>query len=243
MTFPDFANMDFNPSQCDCNCVNTDKSAWLKKAEATTKLDVVKSMENIDINPLYTKADLSDLIHPSFTAGITPNLCVNRFTIMKKICVLIVLMMCAGVNLNADELLRGNNKSWCFKDSLGNITAEYDEIRKLDGSSYWSFPTFIDRGLAKAFIEKKCGIIDSTGKIIIPILYDFIMEAYNNSFWIVEKDGKCGYLDEEGNELFGGLIYEFAGAFGPYGKGIAKVKKDGKEYCIDENGNIVDSCP
>ena len=74
MTFPDFANMDFNPSQCDCNCVNTDKSAWLKKAEATTKLDVVKSMENIDINPLYTKADLSDLIHPSFTAGITPNL-------------------------------------------------------------------------------------------------------------------------------------------------------------------------
>jgi methylmalonyl-CoA mutase len=31
-------------------------------------------MENIDINPLYTKADLEGLIHPDFTAGITPNL-------------------------------------------------------------------------------------------------------------------------------------------------------------------------
>ena len=75
MNFPNFAEMDFNPSQCDTSkCINTDKNAWQQRANAITKLDVVKSMENIDINPLYTKADLSDLIHPSFTAGITPNL-------------------------------------------------------------------------------------------------------------------------------------------------------------------------
>ena len=75
MAYPDFANMDFNPSQCDTSkCISTDRNAWQQRAEAITKLDVVKSMENIDIHPLYTKEDIADLIHPSFTAGITPNL-------------------------------------------------------------------------------------------------------------------------------------------------------------------------
>ncbi|MBQ6269309.1 MAG: methylmalonyl-CoA mutase [Bacteroidetes bacterium] len=74
MNFPNFAEMDFNPSQCQCNCVNTDKDAWRKKAEQMAKLDVVKSMENIDIDPLYTKSDIADYIHPYFTAGIAPNL-------------------------------------------------------------------------------------------------------------------------------------------------------------------------
>jgi methylmalonyl-CoA mutase len=74
MAFPNFANMDFNPSQCDCKCVCTDKDAWQQKAQAITKLDIVKSMENIDIHPLYTKTDLAGLIHPAFTAGIAPNL-------------------------------------------------------------------------------------------------------------------------------------------------------------------------
>jgi methylmalonyl-CoA mutase len=74
MTFPNFATMDFNPSQCDCNCVNTDKNVWQKTAESQTKLDIVKSMEGIDIAPLYTKSDLDGLVHPSFTAGISPNL-------------------------------------------------------------------------------------------------------------------------------------------------------------------------
>jgi len=60
MAFPDFANMDFNPADCKCDCINTDETAWLKKAEAATKLDVVKSMENIDIQPLYTKKDVEN---------------------------------------------------------------------------------------------------------------------------------------------------------------------------------------
>jgi methylmalonyl-CoA mutase len=72
MAFPDFANMDFNPAGCSCNCVSTDKVAWEKQAQANAKLDVVKSMENIDINPLYTKADVEKLVHPSFTAGLSP---------------------------------------------------------------------------------------------------------------------------------------------------------------------------
>ena len=74
MAFPDFANMDFNPANCKCDCINTDKNAWLNKAQATTKLDVVKSMEHIDIQPLYTKKDVENLLHPNFTAGISPNL-------------------------------------------------------------------------------------------------------------------------------------------------------------------------
>jgi methylmalonyl-CoA mutase len=76
MNFPDFANMDFNPSQCNSTskCVSTDKNAWQARASKCSNLDVVKSMENIDIEALYTKADLNGLVHPAFTAGISPNL-------------------------------------------------------------------------------------------------------------------------------------------------------------------------
>ncbi len=74
MNFPNFAEMDFNPSQCKYNCVNTDKEMWRNKAEQKVKLDVVKSMENIDIEPLYTKSDIADYVHPYFTAGLAPNL-------------------------------------------------------------------------------------------------------------------------------------------------------------------------
>ena len=74
MNFPNFAEMDFNPSQCKYNCVNTDKEMWRNKAEQKVKLDVVKSMENIDIEPLYMKSDIADYVHPYFTAGLAPNL-------------------------------------------------------------------------------------------------------------------------------------------------------------------------
>lgn len=74
MSFPDFANMDFNLSKCNGDCVCSDTKAWANRANASTKLNVVKSMENIDIEPLYTKTDTADLISPKFTAGVSPNL-------------------------------------------------------------------------------------------------------------------------------------------------------------------------
>ncbi len=73
MTFPNFAEMDFNPRNNPSGII-ADKKAWREKAAKNANIDVVKSMENIDIEPLYTKSDIDHLVHPQFTAGISPNL-------------------------------------------------------------------------------------------------------------------------------------------------------------------------
>lgn len=73
MKTPDFANMDFNSAK-----PNADKAAWAKKIEQefNAKFEdmLVKSLENIDIKPLYTSDDIKDLNHIHYTAGIAPNL-------------------------------------------------------------------------------------------------------------------------------------------------------------------------
>jgi len=73
MITPDFANMELDFGQNGKNL-----SDWIAQTEQ--KLDksfndlVVRSLENIDINPLYTIADIKELEHINYTAGIAPNL-------------------------------------------------------------------------------------------------------------------------------------------------------------------------
>ena len=228
MTFPNFANVkkafDNNyPSQCACNCVSTDKTAWLKKAKATTKLDVVKSMENIDINPLYTKADLSDFDnghgkpsphnHPTLTAGIIPNLRGHHFSMVKKICVLIVLIICASGSLEAQalEIFKCDDDKFGFKDSTGKILVECGE--------YQNYKSFRD-GLKPVAKNDKWGFIDSTAKLVIPCIYDDIGPCF------------CEYdFYKDGAPLVPGFLH-----------GRARVKKNDRWFYIDKDNNEVD-CP
>lgn len=52
-------------------------------------------------------------------------------------------------------------------------------------------------GLARASIDGKVGLIDSTGKVVVPLIYDSIGYPYNG-LATVRKDGKDGLIDMTG---------------------------------------------
>jgi methylmalonyl-CoA mutase len=74
MSNPDFTTMNFD----DISFPKVGYDAWRKQVEQETGMPadefVWKTMEQIDVNLLYTKADLANLEHLGYTAGIPPYL-------------------------------------------------------------------------------------------------------------------------------------------------------------------------
>jgi hypothetical protein len=81
--------------------------------------------------------------------------------------------------------------------------------------------------------DYKYGYIDKTGKVVIPLIYDYI-SPFSEGLAYVEKDGKCGYIDKTGKVIIP-LIYEIAQSFS---EGLAAVEKDGKWGYIDKTGKV-----
>lgn len=69
--FPDFTQLDYQSSY-----EKPDKAAWQAKVKAETGLEaedfVWKTMEQIDVMPLYTEEDIAEFEHLGFVAGIPP---------------------------------------------------------------------------------------------------------------------------------------------------------------------------
>ena len=142
-------------------------------------------------------------------------------------------------------------------DKSGNKVVEfkYDVLSKLEKSNIIE-----GRIIAKGIIDlysKQMSIIDSFEKIIISEQENYI-ELYNGEFvkfidkdgndldikqiftnqklYEVEKNGKYGFCDSEGN-IKVECIYDGVTAFNKYG--YAGIKKNGKWGSIDENGEVV----
>jgi hypothetical protein len=77
----------------------------------------------------------------------------------------------------------------------------------------------------------KFGYIDTTGKQVISLQFDFA-EDFHNGLAVVEINGKNGYINHKG-ELVIPTIYENAFSFE---NGIAKVERNGKQFYIDKKG-------
>lgn len=77
-------------------------------------------------------------------------------------------------------------------------------------------------------LNGKCGIIDSKGKVILPIQFDnsgYRGEAYryHDGLALIEKDGKYGYADKEGNLVVYPCFdnaYQFANGLAPVNIGL-----------------------
>lgn len=82
-------------------------------------------------------------------------------------------------------------------------------------------------------LKDKYGFIDKTGKIKIPLIYDFA-ESFKYGFARVKLDSKFGYIDKSGKVIID-LLYESAEDFED---GFAKVKLNGKYGFIDKFGNV-----
>lgn len=81
----------------------------------------------------------------------------------------------------------------------------------------------------------KFGIIDKTGKEILPIIYDQIGDSvrlnpiFNDGLAIVRKDGKAGAVDKTGRIVIP-LIFDWIEEFN---NGVAVASKDGKRCIIE----------
>ena len=94
-----------------------------------------------------------------------------------------------------------------------------------------------NRGFAYVGKGDKWGLIDETGKEIIPCIYDSLYDLDFTKYLLtrVKKDGKWGFIDKTGKEVIP-CIYDDVNTFS---EGLASVKLDGKWGFIDENGKEV----
>jgi hypothetical protein len=107
------------------------------------------------------------------------------------------------------------------------------------------YPIDEDLFIAEIFydhINKKCGIVNKRGEIILPVIYDYIdycIEDFDpyyvkNGLIRAVKDNKYGIFDKTGKTIVP-FIYDYIGEFH---EEIANISQDGKWGYIDSNGNI-----
>lgn len=112
----------------------------------------------------------------------------------------------------------------------GKIAVElkYDYNRTMLGES-----PFVN-GRAKVLLKDKFGMIDTTGKIIVPREYDDL-GAYREGLFPAKKKDKWGFVDAQ-MKLRVPYTYEYAW---PFSNGLARVRKDGLIGYIDPKGKEV----
>lgn len=81
----------------------------------------------------------------------------------------------------------------------------------------------------------KYGILDSTGKIVLPVQYDDINLYSSDGLILLKKDGKCGYCDLK-LKMSIPLKFEDANIFQ---NGMASVKLNNKWGFIDKTGATI----
>jgi len=89
--------------------------------------------------------------------------------------------------------------------------------------------------------DRKYGFADTTGKIVIPLDYDYVGE-FSEGLAYVELNDKLGFIDENGNVAIP-IIYDNGGKGLAFTEGLARVwlkgKKGGKYGFIDKSGKEV----
>ncbi len=115
-----------------------------------------------------------------------------------------------------------------FEDRVYYIDKTGKKVLEIEGNS-----GDFKEGLAYIRKNGKYGVIDKTGKVVIPIIYDYVKD-FNDGLAYVWKDDKQGYIDKNGNEVVP-IKYDYIGGFSEglavaiIGKKYGYVDKSGKE--------------
>jgi hypothetical protein len=100
-------------------------------------------------------------------------------------------------------------------------------------------PLVFERGLATVEINNKWGAVDSTGNVVVPIIY-YNLHNFGNEFLyatLKTSDGfKDGLVDRNGNVR---IPIEYDAAYVNDEVGLITVEKDGKWGVLDKNNQIV----
>lgn len=109
-------------------------------------------------------------------------------------------------------------------------TFKYDSINPFQDDHVNAY----ENGLAEVGIKGKKGLINSYGKVIIPVIYDKI-ERFSHRLAVVKRNGKYGFVNFSGKEAIP-AIYNKADSYDGYS---AKVTLQGKVFQIDGLGKRV----
>lgn len=122
-------------------------------------------------------------------------------------------------------VLQMYNKTAVFDSTHQRLTDWYDEIQ------FYPFsPTCI---IVKSSIYT--GILDSQLNVVAPLVYDRFY-SYTNNFHHVRKNGKWGFIDNNGKEVVP-IIYDKID--NNYNSNLLKVSINNKVGLIDKKGEII----
>lgn len=93
-------------------------------------------------------------------------------------------------------------------------------------------------GLAAVNLNKKWGFIDKTGKVVIPIKYDFVVR-FTEGLAGVKMNDKWGFIDPKGNIIIPIIYDDFNNNNYRFSDGTIKLYLNGKEIVFDNKGNVL----
>jgi hypothetical protein len=173
---------------------------------------------------------------------------VLTFVITKKIFDLISINDTITKEANRSHLLiKGRSFNWLsgnqyflFKE---NTKYNWNDVKKIRKSNLLIDTILISENkITKAGINNKWGIINTKGRILVPIVYDSIGLLNNltikNHMVKVKKDGKWGYISEKGKIQIP-IAYEYIENYNSSGKFYFKAKKDGKYGLLSDRGYVL----
>lgn len=101
-----------------------------------------------------------------------------------------------------DETMEGSQSAiWGLVNLQGEIVSEAQWKYARDYSGIEIFSEGLQRVYRETANERRYGFIDETGTLAIPLQY-VQAENFRNGLAYVEEDGRCGYIDHAGNEVF-----------------------------------------
>lgn len=119
----------------------------------------------------------------------------------------------------------GQKFKWGYIDKGNNMLVPYmyDDARR-----------FEDCGLALVCVDEKYGLINTTGEIVLPLEYDYIvLDKFSvEKPGIIRKNGLEGFVDTKGKVI---VPPQFERTFG-FSEGVAACKRGNEWYTIDLTG-------
>jgi hypothetical protein len=138
----------------------------------------------------------------------------------------ILLFVFAGLNMPAQRLVPfREGDHWGFQErATGEIIVNpiYNDVGD-----------FRHNDLAEVRLDGKLGFIDSTGQLVIPMIYEDVRGW--GSYYIVKRNGKWGYVDRNAKEIIPCRYDEI----GFDVKGYIVAKGNGKYGMIDMKGDTI----
>lgn len=128
------------------------------------------------------------------------------------------------------------NKKWSLKQKQKESKSEY--IDTLGNSVSFSSNDYKKNAMGSIRLRKgkKYGLIDTTGKVILPATYD-LFTIFLDSLAFVCKDGKCGHIDGTGKVVI--PLTEKGKRYGLFSEGLTSFGQDEKYGFIDKTGKVV----